>query len=142
MRAYPNPFRSRTSEHLAHQGLERYLRSFAAEALDLLPDQLWDRVVVIRSAPGGGKTSLLRAVSAQALQELSRQRKGHEDLIERLAAMGVLDEEGRPVLLGFRVPLSRDFRAIVDLERDPSAATRTFLALLDARIAGALCEAV
>jgi hypothetical protein len=142
VRAYPNPFRSRTSEHLAHQGLERYLRSFAAEALDLLPDQLWDRVVVIRSAPGGGKTSLLRAVSAQALQELSRQRKGHEDLIERLAAMGVLDEEGRPVLLGFRVPLSRDFRAIVDLERDPSAATRTFLALLDARIAGALCEAV
>lgn len=142
MRSYPNPFRSRTSEHLAHQGLERYLRSFAAEALDLLPDELWDRLVLIRSAPGGGKTSLLRAVSAQALQELARQPKGHEDLIERLQAMAVLDERGRPAVLGFRVPLSRDFRAIVDLEGDASAATRTFLALLDARITAAFCEAL
>jgi hypothetical protein len=142
VRTYPNPFRSRTSEHLAHQGIERYLRSFAAEGLDLLPDELWDRLVLIRSAPGGGKTSLLRAVSAQALRELTRQPKGHEDLIERLQAMGVLDEDGHPAVLGFRVPLSRDFRAIVDLEADPSAATRTFLALLDARITAAFCDAL
>lgn len=142
MRTYPNPFRSRTSEHLASQGIERYLRSFAAEALDLLPEELWVRLVLIRSAPGGGKTSLLRAVSAEAVAELQRQRKGYEDLIERLTAIGVLDAEGIPVVIGFRVPLSRDFRAIVDLEPDSSAARRTFLALLDARIAAAFCEAL
>lgn len=142
MRAYPNPFRARTSEQLAHQGLDRYLRSFAAEALDLLPEELWARLVLIRSAPGGGKTSLLRAVSAQAIAELQHQRKGHEDLIERLEAIGVLNSASDPAMLGFRVPLSRDFRAIVDLESDPAAATRTFLALLDARIAAAFCDAL
>lgn len=55
MRSYVNPFRARTSEQVAHQGLDRYLRSFGADALDLLPDELWDRLVLIRSAPGRGR---------------------------------------------------------------------------------------
>lgn len=142
MRSYVNPFRSRTSEQVTQQGLDRYLRTFGADALDLLPDGLWDRLVLIRSAPGAGKTSLLRAVSADALRVLQSRRHTHEDLLERLQGMGVLDAEGRPAVLGFRVPLARDFRAIVDLEPDPAAATRTFWRLLDARILGAFCDAL
>lgn len=114
MRSYVNPFRSRTSEQVAHQGLDRYLRTFGADALDLLPDELWDRPLIIRSAPGAGKTSLLRAVSAEALHVLAQRRSGHEDLIGRLQAMGAMDEDGRPAVLGFRVPLVRDFRGIID----------------------------
>jgi hypothetical protein len=142
MRSYINPFRARTSEQVAHQGLDRYLRSFGADALDLLPDELWDRLVLIRSAPGAGKTSLLRAVSAETLKVLDSRRHAHEELRERLRSMGVLDEHGAPLILGFRVPLGRDFRAIVDLEPDTSAGRRTFLRLLDARIVGAFCAAV
>lgn len=142
MRSYVNPFRSRTSEQVAYQGLDRYLRTFGADALDLLPDELWDRLVLIRSAPGAGKTSLLRAVSAEALRVLEGRRNAHEDLVERLRGMGVLDGDGNPAVLGFRVPLARDFRAIVDLEPDAAAATRTFWRLLDARIIGAFCDAI
>lgn len=142
MRTYVNPFRSRTSEQVAHQGLERYLRTFGADALDLLPDELWDRPLIIRSAPGAGKTSLLRAVSAEALRVLALRRSGHEDLIGRLQAMGALDGDGRPAVIGFRVPLVRDFRGIIDLETDPASAQRTFLRLLDARIVGAFCDAI
>ncbi len=142
MRSYVNPFRSRTSEQVAQQGLDRYLRTFGADALDLLPDELWERPLIIRSAPGAGKTSLLRAVSAEALRGLSRRRSGHEDLIGRLQSIGALDVNGQPAVLGFRVPLVRDFRGIIDLETEPAAAQRTFLRLLDARIVAEFCDAI
>jgi hypothetical protein len=142
MRSYVNPFRSRTSEQIAHQGLDRYLRTFGADALDLLPDELWERPLIIRSAPGAGKTSLLRAVSAAALSVLAQRRSGHEELIGRLQGMGALDDHSQPLVLGFRVPLVRDFRGIIDLETDPAAAQRTFLRLLDARIIAAFCDAI
>lgn len=142
MRSYVNPFRFRTSEQVTHQGLDRFLRTFGADALDLLPDGLWERPVVIRSAPGAGKTSLLRAVSAEALHSLSLRRSGHEELVDRLQAVGAMDSAGRPLVVGFRVPLVRDFRSIVDLEPDPAVAQRTFMRLLDARIATAFCKAV
>jgi len=142
VRSYVNPFRFRTSEQVTHQGLDRFLRTFGADALDLLPDGLWERPVVIRSAPGAGKTSLLRAVSAETLHSLSLRRSGHEELVDRLQAVGAMDSAGRPLVVGFRVPLVRDFRSIVDLEPDPAVAQRTFMRLLDARIATAFCKAV
>lgn len=142
MRTYINPFRSRTSEQVAHQGLDRYLRTFGADALDLLPDELWNLPIIIRSAPGAGKTSLLRAVSADALHALSQRRSGNEELISRLQSMGAIDDNGRPLVMGFRVPLVRDFRGIVDLEDDEATAQRTFLRLLDARIMAAFCDAI
>lgn len=142
MRSFINPFRARTSEQVAHQGLDRYLRTFGADALDLLPDDLWSHLVVLRSAPGAGKTSLLRAVSADALGALEGRRHSYEDLIERLQSIGAVDGQGHSQVLGFRIPLARDFRAIVDLEPSEAARTRTFLRLLDARIVGAFCDAV
>lgn len=142
MISYVNPFRFRTSEQVAHQGRDRYLRTFGADALDLLPDGLWDQPVLIRSAPGAGKTSLLRAVSAESLRVLSQRPSSHEDLVLRLKAMGALTVDGEPTVLGFRVPLLRDFRSIIDLEHDPASAQRTFLRLLDARIISAFCEAI
>jgi len=142
MRSYVNPFRSRTSEQVAHQGLDRYLRTFGADALDLLPDELWERPLIIRSAPGAGKTSLLRAVSADALRVLALRRSAYEDLVRQLQRMGAVDADGRPAVLGFRVPLVRDFRGIVDLESDSAASQRMFLRLLDARIIAAFCDAI
>ena len=96
MRSYPNPFRSRTSEQVAHQGLDRYLHTFGADALDLLPDDLWDRPVLIRSAPGAGKTSLLRAVSADALKLLSSRRSGFEESSVASRTWGPSNQDTQP----------------------------------------------
>ena len=142
MRSYVNPFRSRTSEQVAQQGLDRYLRSFGADALQLLPDEVWQRPLIIRSAPGAGKTSLLRAISAETLRVLDVRRSAHEDIVSQLQSMGALDERGVPAVLGFRVPLVRDYRSILDLEPDPGVAHRVFLRLLDARIISAFCDAI
>lgn len=142
MRSYINPFRYRTSEQVAQQGLDRYLRTFGADALDLLPDEIWDKPLIIRSAPGAGKTSLLRAISAETLCLLTQRRAAYEDIVARLQAIGALDGDGSPAVLGFRVTLARDFRSIVDLEADPATAQRSFQRLLDARIITAFCSAV
>jgi hypothetical protein len=142
MRTYINPFRSRTSEQVAQQGLDRYLRSFGADALELLPDEVWERPLIIRSAPGAGKTSLLRAVSADTLRVLDIRRSAHEDIVSQLQAIGAFDDHGAPAVLGFRVPLVRDYRGIADLEPDPGVARRIFLRLLDARIVGSFCDAI
>lgn len=141
MRTYVNPFRSRTSEQVTQQGLDRYLSTFGADALDLLPDELWDRPLIIRSAPGAGKTSLLRAVSAEVLRVLIH-RSGHDEIIGRLQSMGALDADGRPAVMGFRVSLVRDYGGIIDLETDGRVAQRTFLRLLDARIITEFCGAI
>jgi hypothetical protein len=142
MRSYVNPFRSRTSEQVAQQGLDRYLRSFGADALELLPDEVWERPLIIRSAPGAGKTSLLRAVSADTLRVLELRRSAYEDLVSQLRALGALDSHTAPTVLGFRVALVRDYRGIADLEPDPAIARRIFLRLLDARIIGSFCDAI
>ena len=70
MRSYRNPFRYRTSEQETSQGLRRFLKTFGAGALDILPEHIWDRPVLIQSAPGGGKTSLLRIFSADTLGDV------------------------------------------------------------------------
>ncbi len=142
MRSYVNPFRSRTSEQVAQQGLDRYLRTFGADALQLLPDEALERPLIIRSAPGAGKTSLLRAVSADTLRALDIRRSAHEDILSQLKAIRVLDDDGNPTVLGFRVPLGRDYRGIADLEPNPAVARRVFLRLLDARIVSAFCDAI
>lgn len=142
MRSYTNPFRARTSEQLTQHGLGRFLRTFSADALDLLPDDLWNVPVLIRSAPGAGKTSLLRAISAEAVGALTARPGAHEELARHLKSLGALDEDGQPQILGFRVPLVRDYRSVIDLEPDPGAAKRAFLRLLDARIVSAFVRAV
>lgn len=139
MRSYVNPFRARTSEQIAHQGGDLFVRSFGAEAIDLLPDDLWSQPIIIRSAPGAGKTSLLRAVSAETLQLLAQRPSLNDELSSRLREIGALDSGGAPQVVGFRVPLVRDFRAIVDLEPDLPTASRIFVKLLDARIISAFC---
>lgn len=141
MKTYANPFRTRTSEHLANQGIDRYLRTFGVDALDLLPDELWDRLLVLSSAPGAGKTSLLRVVSAESIYVATHRKGAYEELVDRLRAIGALDDGGQPLFVGFRVPLSRDFAGIVDLEPDEPTATRMFLRLLDARIMSSFCAA-
>ena len=53
MRPFHNPFRSRASEQ--ERDTLVFLRRVGAGVIDLLPDSIWDRPLIIRSASGGGK---------------------------------------------------------------------------------------
>lgn len=133
MRSYRNPFLYRTSEQQQQQGLQRFLKTYGADVIDLLPEELWDRPIVIRSAPGGGKTSLLRAFTTDTLKAIHDRRDEYEDLHRRMLDLGAIDTGG-PALLGVRVSLSRDYRDLIDLGLDEGASRKIFLRFLDAHI--------
>ena len=69
MRPHWNPFRSRSTEQ--QRDVRSFLRNFGAGVLEMLPETLWDRPLVIRSAPGGGKTSLMRLFAADSLIQIA-----------------------------------------------------------------------
>jgi hypothetical protein len=138
MTSYQNPFRERASEQ--QRDLVAFLRNFGAGALDLLPEALWDRLLVIRSAPGGGKTSLMRLFTIDSLRLINER---HDDLLPlatRLEQLGALGPSG-PTRLGIRLGLDRDYRALADAEISADVARRLFFRLLDARIAVAVIRA-
>ncbi len=134
MREPRNPFRLRTSENIESDAT--FLRLFEPGLLDVLPTEgLWDRVQIIRSAPGGGKTSLLRLFTPRALLALHANHAGDEfkELHQRARAMGAINEAG-PTVLGVLLSCDRNYAALADMDLDEGRRERLFLGLLNARI--------
>ena len=138
MRTYPNPFRARASEH--HTDHRAFLRNFAGGMLDLLPSELWDRPLVLRSAPGAGKTSLMRVFTAPSLALLHEDPNDFRTLHERLEELGALGPAG-PQVLGVLLNLERDYRALTAVGAPEDVSLRLFFRLLDARIMATVVRA-
>lgn len=138
MRTLQNPFRSRASEQ--ERDALVFLRRVGAGVLDLLPDSIWDRPLIIRSASGGGKTTLLRIFEAKSVATAIRFRDDVPAVAERLDRIGAIAPDG-PARLGVRLNLSHDYRTVATCGAPPEIADRLFLRLLDARIATAVVRA-
>jgi hypothetical protein len=130
MISYQNPFRSRASEQQRDQ--RAFLKTFGPGAIELLPDSLWDRLLVLRSAPGAGKTSLMRIFTVESLIAIT-EREDLDDLSDRLTEVGGLGDKG-PSHLGVLLNLERDYRALVDVVSSGETSLRLFFRLLDIRI--------
>lgn len=129
-----NPFRLRTVESIESDA--DFLRLFGPGVLDLLPeDAVSHGVHFIRSAPGGGKTSLLKAFTPSVLLSLHNLRKSdsYKDVFSRLKDLEVVDDKGVRVI-GVMLPCGRTLPALADLDLPSSASRRLLLALLDARL--------
>jgi len=134
MREPRNPFRLRASEHIESDAT--FLRLFEPAMLDLLPiEQLWERVRILRSAPGGGKTSLMRLFTPPVLLTLHayRTREDCKELYTRLQDLGVIGEAG-PRLLGIMLSCSRNYATLADMEIDDARRERLLFGLLNARV--------
>jgi hypothetical protein len=138
MRPYSNPFRSRFTEQ--QRDVRSFLRNFGAGVLEMLPKTLWDRPLVIRSAPGGGKTSLMRLFAADSLIQVAERQDDFPGLASRLEDLGAL-RGGRPAVLGVMLSLDRDYRSLLDLGAPNEVANRLFFRLLDGRIMLAVVRA-
>ena len=132
MSLYPNPFESRASEH--QRDVHQFLSTFGPGAIDLLPPAVWDRLVVLRSSPGAGKTSLMRLFTTETLMWICDRYDSSEPVHRLLTEREVLGADGTPRKLGVLLPLDRDYESLVDLPIDEAAADRLFLRLLDSRI--------
>lgn len=131
MRTYRNPFRARASEQLGDP--LTFLRNFGADVLEALDDTVWDRPLLLRSAPGGGKTSLMRLFSLETLGALHRRREEFPELVRELERIGALTDEG-PTHGGMLLNLDGDYRSLLDLGLPREQMLRQFYRLLDARI--------
>lgn len=133
MRSFRNTFRHRTSDQRDRNGPSKFVRSFASDVIDLLPDDRWDRLIVIRSAPGAGKTSLLRAFEPATLNAVMAAPDEYPELAERLTDAGAI-VGATPLRLGIRISMRSDFRDLVDLDLTDEGARKLFFRFLDAQI--------
>lgn len=94
-----NAFAIRTSEQSAPD--EVFARYFAPDVLTVLPDNIFaSSALVLRSSPGGGKTSLLRMFTPGPMLQVFRNPKipPHDETFRHLAALGALDQTGIRVM--------------------------------------------
>ena len=132
MRDTRNPFRLRRAENIDTD--TTFLSLFEPGILDVIAESgLPETVQLIRSAAGGGKTSLLRLFTPSVLRRLYMRRVEDQDLFSRLQALGAIDDRG-PKLLGVSLLCGRNYASLEDLRLEPIARTRLFLGLLNARI--------
>ncbi len=134
MRDIRNPFRLRASENIESD--DAFVRLFSPEVLAVLgTESLWENPIIIRSAPGGGKTSLLRLFTPESLHKIYTLRLGDDlkELFYRLKDIGAIDEQG-PLVLGALISLSSNYAELEDLKIESTKRTRIFRALLNARI--------
>ena len=129
-----NPFRLRASEQATIE--DQFLSLVGPDVLDLLPrDQLWDRLLIIESAPGAGKTTILRLFTPTSLRLVDRlkEQDAYRLLAEQLTDIGALTDTG-PAVVGILVSCREQYATIQDLPIDEHVQSRWFFGLLDARI--------
>ncbi|MEO8350636.1 MAG: hypothetical protein ABI680_02825 [Chthoniobacteraceae bacterium] len=133
MREPRNPFRLRASENIEVDAT--FVRLFGPGVLDMLKGDERLATRIIRSAAGGGKTSLLRLFTPGPLLQLHAHRAQEEyvDLFERMKGLGAISDQG-PRLLGIVLSGDKNYAALADMELDASRQQRLLFALLDARL--------
>ena len=102
----------------------------------MLPkDRLWDRLLIIESAPGAGKTTILRLFTPNSLRLLERlgSQDAYQPLSDRLKDLGVLSPHG-PTVSGVLIDCREQYATIQDLPIDGPMQIRWFFGLLDARV--------
>lgn len=135
-----NPFKIRASQRSVND--EEFVRLFGAGALQLLESTTdpWDGLIFLRSAPGGGKTTLLRLLSprplklAARLADTSPQVKATSEALREIGALG----ESDGLILGAMVVFTTEYRDLAEIDR----ANSLFRALLNSRIVIATLRAV
>lgn len=138
-----NPFRLRASKRSVHD--EQFVRLFAAGALELLndADDPWSGVGFLRSAPGGGKTTLLRLLTPGPLRKVFRMQEDQDIRPTRNALIkaGAVTADG-PAILGVMIAFTNEYRDLDEIGESAARSTGVFRALVNARIVLATLRAV
>jgi hypothetical protein len=135
-----NPFRVRASARAVSD--DQFIKTFAASAVEILrdPSNPWGGLVFVRSAPGGGKTTLLRLLTPGSLKRAISygDDQRYRATRDALQDAGVVDGQ-RALLWGVYLPFAIEYRTLDDLGvRD----LHVFRALLSARIVLAALKAL
>ena len=126
-----NPFRLRASQRSVND--EEFVKLFGSAAFEVLGEiqSPWDGLVFLRSAPGGGKTTLLRLLTPRPLELTRRlienpQVKSTHDVLLKNGAVST----GGAAILGTMVVFTTEYRELAAHDRGNSL----FRELLNSRI--------
>ena len=134
MLASRNPFRMKATEDI--EGNWNFVSLFGLNALDIfLVDSMWTKTQIIRSARGGGKTSILRIFLPKSLKEIhtSRNNQSITKLYNKLEKLGAISEDG-PQILGIYLSLFGNYSILEQLEITEYQEKKLFYSLLMCRI--------
>ncbi len=134
MPASRNPFFIRRAEQA--DSADQFLHLFSSASLDILPtDRHWNHFLPIKSAPGGGKSTLLRLFTPAVLKSIAGpyNRPEFRELVTKLTELGAIDGN-RVQLLGVLVNCKEDYSQLVDVPYDHAAREALFWALLHSRL--------
>jgi hypothetical protein len=127
-----NPFYKRASEQTGDQ---EFVDLFSPDVLDRLSaDHFQGKVTIVRSPPGGGKTSLLRVLTPGVLRAFcnATSHDNLRDTVHALSNFGVITAN-RPNYLAVNLSCATGYADLSPtLKRDVAAGT--FRALLNSRI--------
>jgi hypothetical protein len=114
-----------------------FVNLFGVSALNLVRDighDLWDLPLLMISAPGGGKSSLMRIFSPGALhyiEETSRIGSARQSLSEQMEALGAF-RNGKPYAIGLWLRMGSEYRTLSRVEGPDRHGL--FCALLNSRL--------
>ncbi len=133
-----NPFYSRASEYIELD--DKFLTLFSPEILSIFNQNsfnLWKNINIIRSSPGGGKTTLLKLFTPQVLKKL-RETKKHQDhdreIFSCLKNLDVYDNEENIKVIGTLLSFNTEYVSIEFLQFTESQKIRVFFSLVNIRI--------
>ena len=131
-----NPFFARASEYIELD--DKFLTLFSHEVLSIFnKDQIWSNVTILRSSPGGGKTTVLKMFTPKILKTLKETAKHDDhnrDILEELKKVGVFDDEGHVKVIGSLVAFNNEYVSIEFLSLNETQKARVFFSLVNIRI--------
>ena len=131
-----NPFRIKVTEYL--EGEWNFISLFGLGALDVFNDKdILEKIQIIRSARGGGKTSLLRIFSPKSLNEIHATRNNNKHvnkLYEKLKSFNVFSNKNEIRVLGIYLSLFGNYPILNQLEFSKKKQNKLFYSLLISRI--------
>lgn len=137
MRIDINPFFSRPSELNGTD--DKFIQLFSPDVLDIFDEKkpLWDIVNIIRSSPGGGKTTLLRLFTPDILLRIKNKQKDEQHLIDiykKLKNLGVYDAKDNPLLIATHILFTNEYSTLEYLNIDDNIKNNLFFSLVNTRI--------
>ncbi|MCZ2222702.1 MAG: hypothetical protein LC122_03630 [Chitinophagales bacterium] len=137
MRIDINPFFSRPSETIGEN--DKFIQLFSPDVLDIFDGKkpLWDIVNIIRSSPGGGKTTLLKLFTPDILLRIKNKHKDEQhllDIYKRLKFLGVYDDRDNPLLISTHIPFTNEYSTLEYLDIGDANKEHLFFSLLNTRI--------
>jgi hypothetical protein len=146
MKVDTNPFFSRASQFIEQD--DKFIKLFSPEILNLFKSgesKVWGPVKVLRSSPGGGKTTLLKIFTSKILSNIKDQstHDAHKkDIYDVLKELGAYDQLGNISVAGSLLSFSNEYVSLEYLNINDSHKIRLFFSLLNTRIILSILQSI